>query len=208
MKVLFFCNRYEENVQLKTVANRLANIIAEAEICYDIQITDEIEKDEMENDEMEDDFTGSRMVVATVGEVIDIGCRVENTRYVGEIEWVIDGDVIENAEDPVTSVKKNPGSNSLFTLEQRFDMPARKEWEGRSLVCRYSQKDHNDKVIHTDTIEAMIVYVKAKSQSQTDSWLIWITIGCAAFSLVVVYAGGYRVWLWSMQGPSVFAQEY
>ena len=116
-----------------------------------------------ENVKAEDEFAGVRMVLATEGEVPDIGCRVENTRYVGEIDWLMEGNVIE--DDFVTDVKKTSGSNSLFTLEEVFWQPALKEWEGKSLLCRYSQKDHNDVIIHQDTVEAVIVYVKADSDA-------------------------------------------
>ena len=140
-----------------------------------------------ENEKAEDDFAGVRMVLATEGEDIDIGCSVENTRYVGEIDWLMEGNVVE--DDFVTDVKKTSGSNSLFTVEEMFRQPALAEWEGQSLLCRYSQKDHNDDIIHQDTVEAVIVYVRAKSDSGHHSWLVWIPIGGIAFLLVLVWVG-------------------
>jgi len=139
----------------------------------------------VENDDMEDDIGGVRMIVATEGDVIDISCRVEDTRYVGEIEWVIDGDTIEN-EEYVTEIQKSPGSDSLFTVEQRFLKAANKSWEGSSLRCRYSQKDHNNELIHLATINAIIAYVKAHPGDLTaHSWVVWSTLGGLACSLTL-----------------------
>ena len=44
-----FCNKYEEDVSAPTVANRLANIIVEAEIHFGLEIDDEIEKEEFDD---------------------------------------------------------------------------------------------------------------------------------------------------------------
>jgi hypothetical protein len=48
-----FCNKYEEDLKVHTVANKLANIIADAEIIYNIEIDDEIENEEMPDSEQE-----------------------------------------------------------------------------------------------------------------------------------------------------------
>ena len=41
-----FCNKYEEDVNVPTVANRFANIIVDVETFYNIDIEDEIENEE------------------------------------------------------------------------------------------------------------------------------------------------------------------
>ena len=43
-----FCNKYEEDLQSQTIANRLASLIVEAEMHYNVSFEDEIEKEEIE----------------------------------------------------------------------------------------------------------------------------------------------------------------
>ena len=48
-----FCNKYEEDMNSRTVTNRLANLIVEAEIYYNIEIDDEIDKEEVDDSNLE-----------------------------------------------------------------------------------------------------------------------------------------------------------
>jgi hypothetical protein len=45
-----FCNKYEEDINIPTVASRLANIISEAEEHFELEIPDEIENEEINPD--------------------------------------------------------------------------------------------------------------------------------------------------------------
>ena len=47
-----FCNKYEEDLNVPTVANQLANIISEVEVYYSLDIDDEIDNDEMSFEDM------------------------------------------------------------------------------------------------------------------------------------------------------------
>ena len=101
--------------------------------------------------------------------------------------------MVDDDDEPLTVMNKDSESNSVFTLERRLKKSVLKQWEGKSLLCKYSQTDHKDDIIHEDTIEAVIVAVRSKYDPHIDRWMTWTTAGGIVLllniSLLVIWVG-------------------
>ena len=115
-----FCNKYEEDVSIPTVANRLANIIVEAETHYNIEFIDEINKEEIEESS---ECTGSENYVNQYAN-LDSYVNDEVFKEAEFFKDILETDVRSNGEkakiqvkntlDKVSKIQVAPGESGKF----------------------------------------------------------------------------------------------